>query len=198
MDKIIVFLHGWGANGADLMSLKPMLKLDHAHVYAPDAPSLSDVGYGYQWFSLNNRDPHVMSKLAEAAEAPLNHYLDGLLAKHDLPPEKLYLIGFSQGTMMALNVALHRKEKIGGVVGFSGALLTSYANSKPPICLIHGMEDQVVPFMALGHARQGLQTMGVPVETHAIPDLSHGIDPKGLELARHFLFHQPVEQPSAR
>jgi len=192
--QLVIILHGWGADGANLIDLGHALApiLPDAFFIAPNGPAVCDMGFGYQWFSLNIRSPSVMEAGAKQAAPAVNAFIDAQLAAHGLAEGNLALMGFSQGTMMSLYAALRREKPCACVVGFSGALvgaesLAGEIKSKPPVCLIHGDHDEVVPYPAMAHAAQGLQARGVPVETHARPFLGHGIDPGGLQIAAAFL-----------
>ena len=193
--QLAILLHGWGADGPNLIDLADEFAdaLPDALFIAPNAPYPCDVNpYGYQWFSLTDRQPqHMLAGAANAADI-LNHFIDHALHDLQLDNSKLFLIGFSQGTMTALHVALRRVPVIGGVVGFSGALigaevLAQEAKVKPPICLIHGEADDVVPFAALKHAADSLKAQGMNMEAHARPFLGHSIDMDGIKAASAFL-----------
>ncbi len=196
--RLIVFLHGLGADGNDLIGLAPFFAqaFPDAQFLAPNAPEPCDMApYGYQWFSL--REWTMESKLrgTQAAAPTLNAYLDAQLARFSLDDSALALVGFSQGTMMSLYTALRRSKPIAGIVGYSGALigaelLADELKSKPPVCLIHGMADQVVPFAAMELAENALHAAGVAVEAHARPNLPHSIDEEGIEIAIRFLQKQ--------
>ena len=193
--KIVVFLHGLGANGDDLISLADEFSPDlpDTAFYSPNAPYPCDMApYGYQWFSLQQRVEEIMLAGIKPAAPILNAYLDDLLKTHKLKAKDLALVGFSQGTMMSLYVAPRRPEPIAGVVGYSGALIAGDLMakelvSKPPICLIHGDADMVVPYQALLGARAVLEENQVPYEAHTRPHLGHGIDGQGIEIAKKFL-----------
>ena len=127
-----------------------------------------------------------------AAAPILEGFIDELLARFNLPESRLGLIGFSQGTMMALHVAPRRSQASAGVVGFSGRLLDEASlqtevRSRPPVLLIHGTDDELVPVAALDEAAAGLTAAGISVESHRRPGLAHGIDAEGLALATRFL-----------
>lgn len=207
---IIVLLHGYGSNGDDLIGLAPYFaqSLPDAAFYSPHAPEPWEGSMfgGRQWFSLMGydpeafrRDPKNMAGLEETffvgaarSAAILNQFLDRLLAEHKLTSRHLALIGFSQGTMMALHTAPRRKDPIAGVVGFSGAIvrgeaLAKDALSRPPFLLVHGDADPVVPVVALGEVQTALQDARIPFQSHVVPDLQHGIDPSGAALAAQFL-----------
>lgn len=193
--QLVILLHGWGADGPNLIDLADEFAgvLPDALFIAPNAPYECEVNpYGYQWFSLMDRQPHKMLAGAANAAAILNHFIDHVLHDLQLDNSKLILIGFSQGTMTALHAALRRTPAIGAVVGFSGALigaetLADEAKAKPPICLIHGESDDVVPFASLKHATDSLAAHGVNVEMHSRPLLGHSIDMEGIKIASAFL-----------
>lgn len=193
--KLVVFLHGLGADGQDLIGLAPLFaqSLPTAQFVSPDAPEPCDMApFGYQWFSLQDRAyPAMLSGVASAAPV-LNRFIDRQLDVLGLSDEDLALVGFSQGTMMALYTALRRPNACAAVVGFSGALigpelLAEELKSNVPVCLIHGDSDPVVPFGALAAAKAGLELAGVPVTAHSRGGLGHGIDPEGIRLAVEFI-----------
>jgi phospholipase/carboxylesterase len=193
--QLVVLLHGVGADGADLIGLAPALapQLPHAAFLAPDGPEPCDMApYGRQWFSLRDRRPAALAA-GVAATAPLvDAWLDAELARHGLTDRQLALIGFSQGCMLALHLAPRRPRAMAAVVGFSGALLgperlAEQARSQPPVYLLHGDADEVVPVEALFAAVDGLQAAGLPVRWSLRPGLGHGIDPEGIAYAAAFL-----------
>jgi phospholipase/carboxylesterase len=204
----VVFLHGYGADGNDLIGLAPFFAqhLPDAAFFSPDAPLPGEMGFGRQWMSLHGYDPNMLRRDpnrmagvfqglydgAVAAAEPLNAYLDGILAKLDLTAEALALIGFSQGTMMALHVGLRRAPQIGAVVGYSGALigqdrLATERQASPPLLLVHGEADEVVPVQALSAARAALDAEDVAYSAHVVPGHGHGIEQTGAMLGRDFL-----------
>jgi phospholipase/carboxylesterase len=193
--KIVVLLHGLGANGADLIGLAPIVQplLPDTLFVSPDAPYPCDMApVGYQWFSLMDRAPHKMLEGVRQARAAIDPFLNRLLAEHALTDADLALVGFSQGTMSALYTAFRRARPCAGIVGFSGALIGASTpddpvTAKPPVCLIHGEEDPVVPFTAMAHAEAILERVGIPHETHARPQLAHSIDEYGLDICGQFL-----------
>ena len=191
--RLVIFLHGLGADGNDLLSIGPMLDLPDTHFASPNAPFPCDFGGGgYQWFSLQDRDPARIVKEINIAAPMLNAYIDAQMEKLNLAPKDLALIGFSQGSMMSLHTAFRRPEPLAGVVGISGALfgaelLATEIKSRPPVCLIHGTHDEVVPFVAMSAAETVLKANNVSVEAHARPGLGHGIDEEGIDMASRFL-----------
>jgi phospholipase/carboxylesterase len=196
--QLIVFLHGYGSNGDDLISLAPYWAdlLPDAAFVSPNAPFPCEQNPfgGFQWFGLEQRDPAMMLAGTRAAATILDAYLDDALKARGLDESKLALVGFSQGTMMSLHVGPRRARPPAAIVGYSGALIGADAlaaeiRSKPPVLLVHGSGDQVVPFQAMAAAAQVLQSVGVKVETLARPGLPHSIDPEGLTRGGQFI-HQ--------
>ncbi len=188
--SLVVFLHGLGADGNDLISLAPMLAqmLPDAAFVAPDAPEPCDMApMGRQWFSLQARDGASLLAGVSSAAPILNAFLDQELENLGLGDDRLAVIGFSQGTMTALYTCLRRPKPCAAIIGFSGALiaperLAGEVKSRPPILLVHGEADPVVPFQAMPAAAQTLNLAGFDVSAHARPGLGHGIDPEGLQL----------------
>lgn len=193
--KLVIFLHGLGSDGNDLIDLAFDFAsaLPDALFLSPNAPFPCDMApYGHQWFSLQDRsESNILSGVRTAAPI-LNHYIDQALKEHHLEDKDLALIGFSQGTMMALHVALRRKQACRAVIGFSGALiapplLAKEITSRPRVMLAHGDHDTVVPISALNIATNTLTSVDVDVTTHISSGLGHGIDQQGLKLAKKFL-----------
>jgi phospholipase/carboxylesterase len=194
--QLVVFLHGYGADGNDLISLgqhwRPILP-DAAFI-SPNAPEpLAGSPFGgRQWFGLTFRDPQERWRGVQKAGPSLDAFLDEELAALGLGDEALALVGFSQGTMMALHVGLRRTKAMAAIVGFSGMLvepnrLKADIRSRPPVMLIHGDADDVIPVEALHQARVALGSAGLAVEWHVRQGLPHGIDGEGLEMAGRFL-----------
>lgn len=200
--SVVVFLHGYGANGADLLGLAdPMAEhMPNTVFYSPDAPEQC-IGNpaGFQWFPIpwiDGSSEEEASAGMERAAAELNAYLDDILVDLDLEPAQMAIVGFSQGTMMALHVAPRREDAVAGVVGFSGRLLepemlTDEMRVKMPILLAHGDEDDVVPSQSMPDAVQALEAAGFEkVYAHVMEGTAHGIDPDGLSVALAFLREQ--------
>ena len=188
-------MHGLGADGNDLFSLADELAeyLPDAAFISPNAPEPCDMApFGYQWFSLRDWSEASMFEGTCRAAPIVDYFIESQKKVLALEDKDVALLGFSQGTMTSLHTALRRPQALAGVVGFSGALvapqkLATELRSKPPICLIHGMVDTVVPYAAMGMAEGALRAAGVSVEAHARPMLPHGIDPEGIRIAGEFL-----------
>lgn len=193
--SLVILLHGYGSNGEDLIELAPywMKDLPNTVFVSPDAPFPCEVGFGFQWFSLQSWAPLSLLHGAEKASQYLNNFIDEQMQKYNVPASKVALIGFSQGTMMSLYVAPRRKEKLAGVVGYSGGLLGGEGLigqpniSRPPIYLVHGEMDTVVPVAAFFHAKETLRQAGFDVKGHTTPGMAHTIDEKGIQEGGEFL-----------
>lgn len=196
--QLVVLLHGYGSNGDDLISLAPYWAdlLPDAEFVSPNAPfpcEMNPFG-GYQWFGLEDRSPATKLAGTRAAATLLDAFLDEALEARGLDARRLALVGFSQGTMMSLHVGPRRAVAPAAIVGYSGALIGAETlggeiRAKPPVLLVHGTADPVVPFAAMAAAAEALQSFGVPVETLARPGLPHSIDPEGLTRGGQFI-HQ--------
>ena len=191
---VVVLLHGYGANGDDLIALADAWRpaLPNAAFVAPNAPQPIPGMYGgLQWFALSMRDPSEYWRGVASAQPLLDRFLDAELARHGLGPERLVLVGFSQGTMVALNVGLRRATAPAGIVAYSGLLAgpehLAETQARPPVLLVHGEADDLIPVEALHVAREALAAAGVPVEWHVRPRLGHGIDPEAQWLAGNFI-----------
>ena len=194
----VIFLHGYGADGADLLGLAEPLAphLPQTAFYAPNAPErCAGNPFGYQWFPIpwldGSSEALAMAGML-AARDDLNAFIDRVLADEGLEPAALALVGFSQGTMMALHVAPRRPAPLAGIVGFSGRLLqperlAAEAASRPPVLLIHGDADQMVPVASLPEAADALTAAGFETYAHVSKGIGHGIAPDGLSLALQFL-----------
>ena len=193
--QLVVLLHGYGADGDDLIALgrEWAQTLPNAAFVAPHAPEpCADAGFGCQWFRLTFRDPQEYGRGVRRAAPLLDAFLDAELGRRGLADSALALVGFSQGAMLALHVAPRRKAAPACVIGFSGHLadapaLKAEARVRPPVLLIHGDRDDVIPVQALSLAVQGLAAAAIAAEWHVVEGLGHGIDASGLALAGDFL-----------
>jgi phospholipase/carboxylesterase len=185
--QLVVFLHGYGADGNDLIGIGKQWSqfLPDAIFVSPHAPEpCGGAPMGRQWFALTFRDPNERWTGVNKAQPALDAFLDAELARHGLDESQMALVGFSQGTMMALHTGLRRKRACAAIVGYSGMLVGEEhlveVTAKPPVLLIHGDQDEVIPVQALFHAGQALSAAGVPVEWHMSNGIGHGIDGEGL------------------
>ncbi|NIY72862.1 prolyl oligopeptidase family serine peptidase [Marivivens donghaensis] len=195
----VVFLHGYGANGADLLGLADPLAehMPDTMFIAPDAPeNCNGAPFGFQWFPIPWIDGSSEEESREGlyrAAGDLNAFLDGIMVDYDLLPEQVMLFGFSQGTMMSLHVAPRREDAVAGIVAFSGRLLEpelleDEVQCKPPVLLVHGDMDDVVPPQSLPEAAEALQKAGwKEVYAHIMKGTAHGIAPDGLQVALAFM-----------
>lgn len=193
--QVVIFLHGLGADGDDLIGLAPYFSelLPDAEFLSPHAPYPCDMApYGRQWFSLRDFGHEAMLSGLEAVRPLFDAYLDAVKETRDLTDSDILLVGFSQGTMLSLHCALRRSKPVAGVLGFSGMLvapdrLIGEITARPPVLLIHGEQDAVVPFGAMDLARRALDALGVPVAGLARPGLDHSIDDEGLAAGIRFV-----------
>ena len=198
--RLVVFLHGYGADGNDLIEIgrawQPLLP-DTAFV-SPHAPEpCGQAPMGRQWFDLFTRSTNERWDGARKAAPVLERFLDAELARHKLPPQALALVGFSQGTMMSLHVGLRRAVPPVAIVGYSGlfvipdkaepAVVKGEIKARPPVLLVHGDQDELIPPQALFQSAQDLAALEVPVEWHMSSGIGHGIDQEGLRHGGEFL-----------
>jgi len=204
--QLVVFLHGYGADGNDLIALSRewQAQLPDAAFVSPHAPEpCAGAPMGRQWFELTFRNPDERWRGVTKAAPVLEAFLETELGRQGLPPESLALVGFSQGTMMALHVGLRRQTAPTAIVGYSGIYVTPDApegaaraqaeiRARPPVLLVHGERDELIPPQALFYSAETLSAAGIAVEWHLSQGLGHGIDGEGLRhggmfLARAFL-----------
>ena len=197
---LVVFLHGYGADGNDLIEIGrawQSLLPDTAFV-SPHAPRpCGQAPMGREWFPLTFRNVEERWTGVNMAAPGLNQFLDAELQRHSLPGSALALVGFSQGTMMALHVGLRRAVAPAAIVGYSGLFVVpeniapeafaAEIKSRPPVLLVHGDSDDLIPVQALFHAAQALAALGIPAEWHVSPGVGHGIDQEGLRQGGEFL-----------
>jgi phospholipase/carboxylesterase len=198
--QLVIFLHGYGADGNDLIDIGRAWQqtLPQAAFVSPHAPEpCGQAPVGRQWFALTFRDPDERWIGVQKATPGLMRFIDAELARHHLPPSALALVGFSQGTMMALHVGLRRPVAPAAIVGYSGVLVVppdgeierfaAEIKSRPPVLLVHGDRDDLIPPQSLFQAAQGLGALEVPTEWHISPGVGHGIDAEGLRHGGEFL-----------
>jgi phospholipase/carboxylesterase len=199
--SLVVFLHGYGADGNDLIDIgrawQPLLP--NTAFVSPHAPRpCGQSPMGREWFPLTFRDPGERWRGVNEAAPILDAFLDAELGRRNLPPSALALVGFSQGTMMSLHVGLRRATPLAAIVGYSGMLVipeieadmdkfAAEIRSRPPVLLVHGDQDPLIPVAALFHAAQGLAALDVPTQWHISSGVAHGIDQEGLRHGGEFL-----------
>ncbi|MBN9086354.1 MAG: prolyl oligopeptidase family serine peptidase [Reyranella sp.] len=202
---LVVLLHGYGADGNDLIGLAPVLAplMPDVVFHAPNAPYPCEGNpFGYQWFGISRLDPKITAEGVRSAAPFVDSFLDDTMAQYGLDESKTVLIGFSQGTMMSLHVGLRREKPLAGIIGFSGLLAAPEAlgkeiKSRPPVLLLHGDSDEMIPPMMTERAAEVLRQHGVPTRMHIAQGVGHGIDQTGLSHAARFLleaFKLPMPQ----
>jgi phospholipase/carboxylesterase len=199
--QLVIFLHGYGADGNDLIDIGRAWQdlLPDAAFVSPHAPQpCGQAPMGREWFPLTFRDPNERWTGVNAAAPVLNAFIDAELKRQQLADSALALVGFSQGSMMALHLGLRRAAAPAAIVGYSGMLVTppneadinafaAEIRSRPPVLLVHGDQDELIPVQALMHAAQGMAALEVAVEWHISPGVGHGIDQEGLRQGGEFI-----------
>jgi phospholipase/carboxylesterase len=197
---LVIFLHGYGANGENLLDLAHEFKavLPQAHFISPNAIEAWEGGFphSYQWFSLSTGvERKALTEIAAdiiEANKILQKFIDEQLKRFNLTKKNLFIVGFSQGAMMAIYQGLRASENIAGVISFSGRVILpemvgEKIHSKPRVCLIHGKQDSVLPFSYFLEAEKILKEQQVPFESLAINGLDHSIDMNGIRFAQNFI-----------
>ena len=193
--KLVIFLHGYGSNGQDLIGLGQQCAraLPNVQWVSPNAPDpVPGAPNGYQWFPISNLDPDRIESGAAEAGPIVDEFIDGELERYRLTEKDLCLVGFSQGTMLSLYTGLRRERQIAGILGFSGAMpggakLKQEMRSKPPVIMIHGDQDQVLPLPMMLDAVDALAEAGHGAQWHISGGIPHSIGPDGLQLGERFL-----------
>ena len=195
-DKLVIFLHGYGSNGKDLIGLATEFAkvLPNAHFISPNAPFEFEgfIHDGYQWFSLSSYDPELIYPQIIEANNILDQFINLQLKRFNLEHKDLILTGFSQGSMMSMYNSLRSGDKFGGILAYSGKLilptsLGEVIGSKPRMCLVHGTHDSVLPHDHMIEAKDLLEKIEVPHEVHSIEGLDHGINSSGIKIGMSFL-----------
>ncbi len=198
---LVVFLHGYGADGNDLLAIGQEWSalLPDAAFVSPHAPEpCGGAPMGRQWFELTFRNLDERWRGVNKAAPVLQSFLDAELARHGLSADRLALVGFSQGTMMALHAGLRRQTAPAAIVGYSGLYVTPESEdgpekaateirARPPVLLVHGTQDDLIPAQALFLSANLLSAAEVPVEWHLSQGVGHGIDGEGLRHGGEFL-----------
>lgn len=196
--QLVVFLHGYGADRSDLLGLAHTLMphMPDTVFVAPNAPEKSRANpFAFQWMPvpwMDGSSPQAAAASMQTSLVRLNVYLDQVLDEEGLAAARMILFGFSQGTMMALHVAPRRAQQVAGIVGFSGLLLepdrlVHEVVSRPPVLLLHGDRDEMVPLESLPAAIGALRSAGFEVFSHIMKGTAHGIAPDGLNVALAFM-----------
>lgn len=193
--QLVILCHGYGANGQDLIGLAGPWRefLPDAAFVAPDAPEgVPGFPGGYQWWGIGSFSEEEREQGVTSAAPGLDAFIDKWLTDTGLNESQLALVGFSQGTMMALHVGLQRANSLACIVGFSGAvaapnLLAGSIKSRPPTLLVHGDSDEMIPPTALDEAANFLRDQRIEVKTHMSQGVGHGIGPDGVRLGAEFL-----------
>lgn len=193
--SLVVFLHGYGADGNDLIAIGKewARRLPHTAFVSPHAPEpCAEAPVGRQWFALTFRDPHEFRRGVAAAKPALDAFLDAEMARFGLDEAATALVGFSQGTMLALHAGPQRSKRLAGIVGYSGLLadpdaLRNNGVQRPPVLLIHGDRDELIPAAATLGSAQALAAAEIPVEWHIEAGVPHGIGRDGLGMGLDFL-----------
>ena len=194
-NSLVILLHGIGADALDLIPLAKYwaLTLKKTKFYSLHAPYPCRLtSSGKQWFDLEDRDQTRILKEIELVKPMILTFLKKKLKDYNLQYKDLILVGFSQGTMVVLNLTLTMKEEVKGVLGYSGGVILTKSgkieiNSKPKICLVHGKEDEVVPKKMMEATEMVLKDSNVDVNTHLPQNLGHSINEEGLEIGQNFL-----------
>lgn len=192
--NLIVCLHGWGSSGDNFIHLAKMMSkfLPDSHFIAPNAPFIRKIGDGYEWFSLEDRSEKALYRGITNAASIVSNFIDEKLYELNLQNAQLSLVGFSQGAMLAIYVALTRRQLCSSVIAYSGRFIApsyieSEIKSKPDVCLIHGEYDDVVPFSCLDESANALRNNGINVKSHAISSLGHIVNDEGIRLGAEFI-----------
>lgn len=190
--NLMVMLHGYGSNGDDLASLAPFFEpiLPDTEFYSPDGIEACELGvYGFQWFSLYDRSDSAISKELAAKSEKVREMIKNKAESLGLTEKDVILLGFSQGTMLSLYLSLSSSVPYKAVIGFSGRLFVPsiVKNSSTPTCLVHGKDDDIVPFESIEEAKEQLEKLGIKTNVLEVPNLGHSIDLTGLKFAVSFL-----------
>ena len=193
--QVIILCHGYGGDGKDISTLAINWQrfLPDAIFLCPNAPEVCTVNpQGYQWFDLTSEKEEAILEKSLIAEEKLNTFLDQVFDNFQLEPTNLALVGFSQGSMMSIQVGLKKKEQINCIIGYSGKVinqkhLSNNINSKPKIFLMHGANDTIVPPTHLLEAKEYLNKCGLKIKTKLFNNCEHRIPIEGSSLGLSFL-----------
>lgn len=192
-DSLVILSHGYGSDGNDLIGLAPYWQkiLPNTAFVAPNAPEPCPGNpLGYQWFPISRLDPHEIARGIEGAAPVLAGFIAEQLAKHALDATRLVLVGFSQGTMMSLHVGLRLGRPLAGILGYSGMMAApppAALPDAPPVMMVHGDSDDMLPQAQMHQAVRMLGQAGISAQWHVSHGVGHGIDPEGLEIGGRFV-----------
>ena len=191
-ETICIFLHGWGSDGNDLIGLADVLanSFENMLFLSPHAPDICDMNpSGRQWFDIYNREQN--DDEIDKPNVFVEKYIEKNSLENNVPKNKIFLFGFSQGAMVALHVGLRLKVSLGGILSFSGSLLVperiKEIKNKTPVLMVHGKKDDVVPYSELDKGEEHLKNEGIKVDKLSVPELGHGIDQTGISKAIEFM-----------
>ena len=192
---LIIFLHGYGADGNDLIGLGPHFAevVPDVAFVSPNAPErCGGSPFGYQWYDVWMQDRAERLAAIRRAASLLDAFITSEIDRWSVPEDRVMLVGFSQGTMMSLFVAPRRARPVGGILGYSGRLeapdlLSDELQCRPPVILAHGDSDELLPLQEMENASSALRGCGFEVATHVCNGLGHGINETGLEIGRGFV-----------
>jgi phospholipase/carboxylesterase len=193
--QVIVLCHGYGGDGKDISTLAINWQrfLPEAIFLCPNAPEICAVNpQGYQWFDLSSDKEELILEKSLIVEEKLNTFIDQILNNFQLEPNNLALVGFSQGCMLSIQIALKKKKQISCLIGYSGKVinqkhLSDNIHSKPKIFLMHGANDTLVPPTHLLEAKEYLVKHGLKIKTKMFKDCEHRIPVEGVSLGLGFL-----------
>jgi phospholipase/carboxylesterase len=192
IENLFIFIHGFGANGQDLLSLAPYFqkKITNCHFITPDAPYKTDMHNSFFWFPLHNFAVEALAQEINKTLPILENFIDSCKEKYQVDNSKIILLGFSQGAALAIHYGIAAKSAYKAILSFSGGALAEIKESKKnnsPICLIHGLEDSVLPAETSKNTANILNEIKHPHQIKLIPNLAHNINIEGLEFSCKFL-----------
>ncbi len=190
---LVIFLHGYGSAGAELMSFADYWQSSMPNVtfVAPDGPTPAKDG-GFQWIGKRpGTDPRLYDDAVEVSPV-LHSFIDAELARENLDASRLALVGFSQGTVVALHLGLRREAAPAAVLGYAGGLvgadkLQDEITSKPPVMLVHGEQDALAPVYGMMASVKALSAAGIICQDVPIPNLGHEVNADALIYGARFL-----------
>ena len=198
--KIVILSHGYGADCNDLVSIGEYWQrfLPDTAFVAPNAPTVCQINRsGFEWFDLMQTSIEKINEEFKSALVKLDEFIEAQLLEYKLTKKDLFLMGFSQGTMMSLQLGLSYKEPVGGILGYSGKIynfemLKKNIKSKPPVVLFHGTEDTIIPLEEMYASYELLRAQSIDVTYKVFENCGHSITPEGLSLGLKFIKSKSV------